>query len=241
MWRAGTSLALLLTLSLLPVAQAATHTVKLSYWPTSLVLSGVDFPGTFATWNTVFWELSYMIEWDDWDLDIQYATGSQSAWTGTSAGTTSGTDTIWGLDISRRYEFQLAPLGTITAHAFAGYGSLEWKATAPSPPLSFTSSGFRFGSDFRVPIPTNPDWSFYTKLALYPSNSASRFDGTSTTTASSSARDWTVSVIYQPDSWFIEIGHRTASFDNGEWSGLSTSCPCTSQWSGWFLGGGWTW
>lgn len=219
------------------------HSIGFAIWPTSMTATG---PGS---WNTTFWILDYRLSslapQAPWGLHLQYATGGQSNWAGTFAGTSSGTDTIWSADVT----YRVIADSTIL-YLFAGYGSLQWATNTQR----VTSSGVRVGLETFVPFHSTPaggNWSLHGTFAWYPSNSVTAV-GT-TTTGSGAARDWSVSIRYKAPprttgaliaeagglslapngrpgplghDWAIEFGlFRDASFEGGS----------TFRWSGPFL------
>ncbi len=213
----------LLVSSLLPsVALAQMHTVKGFYYSGGFTLSG----GASATWNTAFWGVDYRLTLPivPWGAHIQYASGSQSGWTGAFATATSGSNSNWFADATYRF-----PVQNGVARAFLGYGSFS-NTTTPTVP-QFTSSGFRLGGDAEIRLPNTP-WSINGSVAWYPSNSTSA--GASSSNASTT--DWQVSGQYNfPNQWLAELGYRSVSVGTGTLAALGCATACTASSTGWFI------
>ncbi len=214
----------LLVSSLVPsVALAQKHTIKGFYYSGGFTLSG----GASATWNTAFWGLDYRLTLPSpWGAQIQYASGSQSGWTGAFAGATSGSNAQWFADATYRLPVQTVQNAIVRAHL--GYGSFN-NTTSGSP--QFTSSGFRVGVDAEITLPNTP-WSINGSVAWYPSNSTSA--GASSSNASTT--DWQVSGQYNfPNQWLAEVGYRSVSVGTGTLAALGCATACTASSTGWFI------
>ncbi len=226
----------LVVAGLAPTAAQAqvTQTIKLLYYGSSATSAN---PGTASTWSTGFYGLDYRIDakLSPWGAHLQYITGTQSGGTGAAAGT-SGTDTIYSIDATYRWQVQWQAQSA-TVHAFLGYGSITPNFNFAGAAQKFTSTGLRIGADVNVPIGINTPWSVNGAVAWYPSNSTQFSSAAVTSSASGSASDYSVSVQYTtpaPGLWLAEAGYRGVSFGTGTLAG--TICaPCTHSWSGWFL------
>lgn len=220
------------------------HTIKLTYWPTSVTATA----GGAASWSTTMLVVDYRFNLPAslWGFQFQYGTGAQGGWGGASSGASGGTDTIWSADVTYTWETpQLQLVG------FAGYGSLKWETSLPAGTQRYTSAGVRIGVEALLPITRfshgEPYWAIITSVAWYPSNSTTFLSGGTTTTGTASATDWSVGLRYKwgreqiartettdpgyrlttlPDgfdtSWAAVVGYRTIACCSG-WSGLIVS------------------
>ncbi len=216
------------------------HALKLTLWPTSVTATNAGA----ANWTTTLLVFNYrFIQLESpWGFQLQYGTGGQGGWGGTSSTALRGTDTIWSTDVTYRWVMDQYVL-----HGFAGYGSLQWETVLPGGTNRYTSSGLRVGADALVPlgqIATDGSyWAINAIAAWYPANTTSFVSGGTTTTGSGSSTDVTVSVRYKlarpasakgPDigyqptavlpsslfdgtSWALELGYRWIS--GSGWSG----------------------
>ncbi len=213
----------LLVSSLLPsIALAQLHTVKVFYYPAGVTLSG----GSSATWNTGFWGVDYRLTIPSpWGVHLQYASGSQSGWTGAFGGATSGSDSNWFADATYR-----VPTPNAVVLGFIGYGSYSSSNNTTS---RFTSSGFRLGAEGAFAIP-GTRWQVNGSLAWYPSNSTSA----GSSSASASATDWSISAQYNfPGQWLAELGYRSINAGTGVLSGYAGCSPtaCNASSTGIYL------
>ncbi len=213
----------LLVSGLLPsVALAQVHTVKVFYYPAGVTLSG----GASATWNTAFWGVDYRLTLPSpWGVHLQYASGSQSGWTGAFATASSGNDSNWFADATYR-----VPAPNAVVLGFIGYGSYSSGNNITS---RFTSSGFRLGAEGAFKIPGG-NWSVNGSIAWYPSNSTSA----GASSASASATDWSISAQYNfPNQWLAELGYRSINVGTGVLPGFSTCSPtaCNASSTGIYL------
>jgi len=213
---------LLISILLPPAALAQTHTVKGFYYSGSISVSGAVSGG----WNAAFWGIDYRLTLPSpWGVHLQYASGSQSSWTGAFAGVTSGSNSQWFADATYRF-----PVQNGIVRAFLGYGSFS---NSQSGAPQFTSSGFRVGADAEFRL-TNSPWQINASAAFYPSNSTSA-GGLS---SNASATDWQVSAQYNfPNKWLAELGYRSVSVSSGT---LGAGTPNTTATTGWFLTVGYT-
>jgi len=228
-----TSVLIILSIMLWPTAVEAqsTHAVRLTYWPAAFTASIPS--GQFANWSTGFWSAEYELRYPSgWGMQLQWAGGPQSGWGGVTAGSTNGTDTLWGASV-----LYARATGMGTLHALLGYGSYGWDIILPGPMnANFTSNGFRAGGGFR--LDAGRAWSLAGTANWSPSNGTTLVVTPGGMASSSdSAWEWALSVRYAPlGKWFVEGGYRDATVRTGVLSGTPCSPdPCTLRWTGWLV------
>jgi len=171
------------------------HTFKVTYWWASVTASPPG--GGSASWSTGIWIIDYRLSSlrGPWGFQVQFGTGSQGSWGGAFSSATSGTDTIWNVDVNYR-----SVIEPFTVFWFAGYGSIKWETTLPAGVQRITSSGPRVGFDALLPLWVRKDGSNLSingAVAWYPSNTISSFSGGTTTTSTGSATDYSISIRYK--------------------------------------------
>lgn len=217
---------------------ALRQTTSIGYWPAAVTFPG---PGGSASWTTSFFTFEYQGEaaTSPLGLRLQYAVGVESAW---SIPLSSGQDTIWGIDLTYRQQFQAQSLpdgSRVAAIRWAlGYGSLRWDNTdALGAQLIQTTSGFRVGGDAVLPFQDN--WSLTANVAWYPGARTTLVAPAlaSEDSASGSGVEYGAAVRYSPGPWFVDVGYRGASVSYGTLSGgaFAGGCPCSTTWSGFVM------
>jgi hypothetical protein len=225
---------LLFGIGLTPRPAGASFEVKLNYWPTTVTNSRSS--GQFGNWTTDYWggDFRWTSSTSHWGIRFKYDTGNESAWGGTYAGATGGTDTIWSADLFYAWQFAAA-----TLRGFAGWGDLKYTANFPGAGQTIEANGYRVGIDAQIPVP-GTGWAFNGSVAWYPSTSTSFTTAGFSSTAGASATDYSASVQYMwPRGWLAEGGYRWVNTDTGALAG--TVCPCTVRTSGPFFDVGYHW
>jgi hypothetical protein len=220
-------------------AQSGTSTLQIVYWfPSQTFSFGGVLSGVSASWSTPMYGLDYRLDLPSrWGLHLNALTGTENNLTFAGAPFPgSFTDTIWSADLTYRWDLPVQSASApAQVHVFAGYGG------AKTGSLPSTSNGVRLGADGSFPFAAG--WSLNGLVAYEPSNNVTitptPFPSLSATTT---AWEYAASVRYTaPSGWDVEGGYR---WRQENVSSLTVSgaaiCPCTQQWSGFFLQGGYT-
>ncbi len=209
------------------------QSLAVGYWPASVSFNG---PGGTITWTATFVTLDYWAqsEQSPYGIRLQYGIGTESAWSSPMA---SGTDTMWGIDITFGKSFGAdEPAATVLGSI--GYGSLKWDNTDTGGlQLVQTTTAYRVGAHLTVTPQSN--WSFNAGATWYPSAKTTVVSPAlaSTDSAVGSALEYSVTLRYGGQMWFVELGYRGASVSYGTLSGgvLAGGCPCSTGWTGFLI------
>jgi hypothetical protein len=205
-------------------ARAAIHELKLDLWASTWNGSTTGASGSHTS---TFLGLDYRYTGaSNWGFHLKGDFAGESGWSGPLfAGATSGNDSVWSGDV-----FYALPLPMATIRPFLGLGGMGFSTTFGGVTQTLTTTGFRFGADASIPLPSTP-LSVNASVAFYPSNNNSFNNGAGvTTTATGNATDWSVTVQYNfLMGWEAEVGYRDI---NRSWGQVAGNCPCSDSWTG---------
>ena len=225
-------------LVLLPIqaqAQAVTfgQSMAIGYWPAAVSFAG---PGGTVTWRTSMLTFDYQVQspQSPYGFRLQYATGAQEDW---SFSGVSGHDTIWSIDVTFAGQFG-AEESTAIGRVFVGYGSITWENTdSAGVHLIEATTAFRVGGDLTLPLQSK--WSVHVGGVWYPlaKTTITAPVIASEDSASGSAFEYGLSLRFDADPWFVDIGYRGMSVSYGTLSGgaFAGGCPCSTNWTGYVI------
>ncbi|MGH9198885.1 MAG: hypothetical protein ACRD1T_24560 [Acidimicrobiia bacterium] len=226
-----------LVLALSPIHVQAQETglrqsMALGYWPAAVSFMG---PGGTIDWTSSFLTLDYWAqsERSPYGVRLQYGIGAESGW---SAPMASGTDAMWGIDVTFGTTFG-AEGPSAGVRGSLGYGSMKWDNTDTGGlQLVQTTNAFRVGADLTF---GQSNWSVNVGGRWYPSANTTVHSPAlaSTDSATGSALEYSATIRYGGLFWFVELGYRGTSVSYGTLSGgvLAGGCPCSTGWNGFLI------
>jgi hypothetical protein len=205
--------------------------VSLRYWPTNVNVNLTGGPSG-RSWDTGMISLALRRDLpNNWAVSLTGDWGSQGNWAQAWTGATSGSDSLWSINVHRNF-----PMTTGVASVFLGYANAGWGTVFPPFPASQTRrySGLTGGVDFRS---QRGPWSVaaWAGIGITGTTTADWpgvVPGPQSTPGTYSDAGVTVGHML-PGGWTFDVGYRQVKLGHGATANFLAT---EATWSGWMLG-----